>query len=136
MPPKISRTTQAQIDSWTGDEPEKRKRPGRPKKGEKAPVKRVGRPNGQRAAQLELQEYMYSHKDRVKVVEELFNAALDREHKNQAICLKILADRMMPVSGFEKVAGKNAIQININSLETPQIKGETFDQIEEVVKEA
>ena len=137
MLPKPSRKTQDQIDSWTGDGPEKKKRPGRPKKGEKAPVKRVGRPPGQRAAQLELQEYMYSHKSKKQVVEKLFSAALDDEHKNQGIAWKLLSDRMLPVSGFEKLAGKSAIQININTLETPQvIKGETFEQTEEDAEEA
>jgi len=137
MLPKPSRKTQAQIDSWTGDDPEKKKRPGRTKKGEKAPVKRVGRPPGQRAAQLELQEYMYSHKSKKQVVEKLFSAALDDEHKNQGIAWKLLSDRMLPVSGFEKLAGKSAIQININTLETPQvIKGETFEQTEEDAEEA
>tara|TARA_R110002074_G_scaffold342995_1_gene513499 strand:+ start:140 stop:553 length:414 start_codon:yes stop_codon:yes gene_type:complete len=134
---KPSRKTQAQIDTWASGEPEKKKRPGRSKKGEKAPVKRVGRPPGQRAAQLELQEYMYSHKSKKQVVEKLFSAALDDEHKNQGIAWKLLSDRMLPVSGFEKLAGKSAIQININTLETPQvIKGETFEQTEEDAEEA
>ena len=134
---KPSRKTQAQIDTWASDEPEKKKRPGRSKKGEKAPVKRVGRPPGQRAAQLELQEYMYSHKSKKQVVEKLFSAALDDKHKNQGIAWKLLSDRMLPVSGFEKLAGKSAIQININTLETPQvIKGETFEQTEEDAEEA
>ena len=140
MLPKPSRKTQAQIDSWTEEsssdgEPKKKKRVGRPKRGEKAPVKRVGRPPGQRAAQLELQEYMYSHKSKKQVVEKLFHAALDDDHKNQGIAWKLLADRMLPVSGFEKLGGKSAIQININTLETPQvIEGETFEQTEEDVE--
>ena len=133
----MSRKTQAQIDTWASDEPEKKKASGRTKRGEKAPVKRVGRPPGQRAAQLELQEYMYSHKSKKQVVEKLFSAALDDEHKNQGIAWKLLSDRMLPVSGFEKLAGKSAIQININTLETPQvIKGETFEQTEEDAEEA
>ena len=141
MLPKPSRKTQAQIDSWaeesSPDEPKKKKASGRTKRGEKAPVKRVGRPPGQRAAQLELQEYMYSHKSKKQVVEKLFSAALDDEHKNQGIAWKLLSDRMLPVSGFEKLAGKSAIQININTLETPQvIKGETFEQTEEDAEEA
>ena len=137
MLPKPSRKTQAQIDTWTADEPEKKKGPGRPRKGEKAAVKRIGRPPGQRAAQLELQEYMYSHKSKKKVVEKLFEAALDDEHKNQGIAWKLLADRMLPVSGFEKLGGKSAIQININTLSAPQvIEGETFEQAQENVEEA
>jgi len=134
---KPSRKTQAQIDSWAADAPKKEKSGGRTKRGEKAPVKRVGRPPGQRAAQLELQEYMYSHKNKKKVVEKLFAAALDDDHKNQGIAWKLLSDRMLPISGFEKLGGKSAIQININTLETPQvIAGETIEQAQEDVETA
>lgn len=43
--------------------------------------------------------------------------ALDDEHKNQGVALKILADRLMPVSGFEKLRGNQAISININTID-------------------
>ena len=70
---QIDPETQRQIDSWTKPEIPKAKRPGRPKKGEVRPVKRMGRPPGQRASQLELQEYLYSHPDKLKAVEMLFS---------------------------------------------------------------
>ncbi|MBA60770.1 MAG: hypothetical protein CMJ76_00205 [Planctomycetaceae bacterium] len=131
---KIDPDTQAQIDSWEKPIP-KGKGPGHPKMREKRPVKRVGRPPGQRAAQLELQEFMYKHPKKVEVVKRLFDGALDNDHKNQAAFMKILMDRMLPVSGFEKMGGKSAIQININTLdvanESNVIEGEAIAEVEE-----
>ena len=43
-----------------------------------------GRPPGIRAAQLELQEKLYNHPDNHKVIETIYRAALDDNHKNQA----------------------------------------------------
>ena len=119
---KIDPDTQAQIDSWEKPIP-KGKGPGHPKMREKRPVKRVGRPPGQRAAQLELQEFMYKHPKKLEVVKKLFDGALDDDHKNQAAFMKIVMDRMLPVSGFEKMGGKSAIQININTLDVGYVCG-------------
>ena len=125
--------TKAQIDSWTEPQPQKGKKAGRPRLREKRPTVRVGRPAGQRASQLELQEFMYSHPKKKKVVEEMMRAALDPEHKNQGIAWKLLMDRMLPISGFEKLAGKSAIQIIINTLDSSavEIEGETIESVEE-----
>ena len=130
---KIDPDTQAQIDSWEKPIP-KGKGPGHPKMREKRPVKRVGRPPGQRAAQLELQEFMYTHPKKLEVVKKLFDGALDDDHKNQAAFMKIVMDRMLPVSGFEKMGGKSAIQININTLDVGNdsnvIEGEAVAEVE------
>lgn len=130
---KIDPDTQAQIDSWEKPIP-KGKGPGHPKMREKRPVKRVGRPPGQRAAQLELQEFMYKHPKKLEVVKKLFDGALDDDHKNQAAFMKIVMDRMLPVSGFEKMGGKSAIQININTLDVGNdsnvIEGEAVAEVE------
>ena len=129
----IDPDTQAQIDSWEKPIP-KGKGPGHPKMREKRPVKRVGRPPGQRAAQLELQEFMYKHPKKLEVVKKLFDGALDDDHKNQAAFMKIVMDRMLPVSGFEKMGGKSAIQININTLDVGNdsnvIEGEAVAEVE------
>ena len=130
---KIDPDTQAQIDSWEKPIP-KGKGPGHPRMREKRPVKRVGRPPGQRAAQLELQEFMYKHPKKLEVVKKLFDGALDDDHKNQAAFMKIVMDRMLPVSGFEKMGGKSAIQININTLDVGNdsnvIEGEAVAEVE------
>ena len=65
-----------------------------------------------RAIQLELQEELYSHPDNQKVVDMIYAAALDNNQKNQAACMKLLMDRMLPIS----VCNKNAdIRENITT---------------------
>ena len=67
----------------------------------KTPVKR-GRPAGMRARQLELKQTLLEHPDVPKVLEKVVSAALDDEHKNQAVAQKILMDRILPKSTFEQ----------------------------------
>ena len=75
-----------------------------------------------------------------KVLESIFDAALDNDHKNQAAAWKLVMDRILPTAVFEKDvvkgAGKSAIQINITGVggETTVvsnnediIEGETID---------
>ena len=130
--------------------PPKRRR-GRPPKSEvakKTAGKRnaVGRPKGDAAIINEYKARMLASPKSVKVLESIFDAALDPEHKNQASAWKLLMDRMLPVSAFEKeVQGsnqKNAIQINISGVggdvsigDTPETpKEQPIDaQFEEVV---
>lgn len=62
-----------------------------------------------------------------KVLEAIFDAALDDEHKNQAAAWKIIMDRIAPVSGFDKsIAGSQGAQININitGLDQPKVNTE------------
>ncbi len=73
-----------------------------------------------------------------KVLETIFDAALDNDHKNQAAAWKLVMDRILPVGAFEKDvvkdAGRNAIQINISGvgaaeITTPDIiEGEVVDE--------
>jgi hypothetical protein len=51
----------------------------------------------------------------------IFEAALDDDHKNQAVAWKILMDRLLPVSACEKQQGRSSIEINITGLETPKV---------------
>lgn len=80
----------------------------------------VGRPKGDAAIINEYKARMLASPKSAKVLESIFDAALDNEHKNQASAWKLLMDRMLPVSAFEKeVQGgnsKNAIQINISGV--------------------
>ena len=83
-------------------------------------IKKRGRPEGMRAAQLDIQRRLIEHPDRAKVVEAVYRAALDDEHKNQAVAMKILMDRMLPISVCDKNADiREKITININSVEIP-----------------
>ena len=52
-----------------------------------------------------------------KLVEKMFDMAFDDEHRNQAVAMKLLADRLMPVAGFTADGKANAaVSINITGL--------------------
>jgi hypothetical protein len=57
-----------------------------------------------------------------KVLEAIYDAALNDEHKNQAAAWKLIVDRIVPVSAFEasKQGGQTpSISINISGLSSP-----------------
>ena len=60
-----------------------------------------------------------------KVLDTIFDAALDHDHKNQAAAWKLVMDRILPVAAFEKDivkdGGRNAIQINISGVGTVDV---------------
>jgi hypothetical protein len=83
-------------------------------------IKKRGRPAGIRAAQLELQQKLFEHPDNNKVIEAVYRAALDDDHRHQAAAQKLLMDRMLPISVCDKDADvRQAIEITINSVPTP-----------------
>ena len=83
-------------------------------------LKKRGRPPGIRAAQLELQEKLYNHPDNHKLIETVYPAALDDNHKNQAAAQKLLMYRVLPISVCDKNADiRKKITINISSAEIP-----------------
>ena len=95
----------------------------------KTPVKR-GRPAGMRARQLELKQTLLEHPDVPKVIETVIRTALDDSHKNQTAAQKILMDRMLPISAFEKaVDSREKINIVINTIrpEKEAIEGEVIE---------
>ena len=53
-----------------------------------------------------------------KVLDSIFDAALNDEHKNQAAAWKLVMDRMLPLSYFEKDAasGRSSVNITISGL--------------------
>ena len=67
----------------------------------KTPIKR-GRPAGMRARQLELKQTLLEHPDVPTVIETVVRTALDDNHKNQTAAQKILMDRILPISTFDK----------------------------------
>lgn len=118
---------------------------GRPKKTDVAANKRGnrgvrGRPKGDAAIMNEYKARMLTSPKSEKVLETIFNAALDDDHKHQAAAWKLIVDRVIPVGMFEKdvmqSSGKNAIQINISGIgggsvdivpESDPIEGEIID---------
>ena len=95
----------------------------------KTSVKR-GRPAGMRARQLELKQTLLEHPDVPMVIETVIRTALDDSHKNQTAAQKILMDRMLPISTFEKSTdSREKINIVINTIrpEKEAIKGEVIE---------
>ena len=96
----------------------------------KTPVKR-GRPAGMRTRQLELKQTLLEHPDVPKVIETVIRTALDDNHKNQTAAQKILMDRMLPISTFEKaVDSREKINIVIHTLRSDSgtVQGEVIDE--------
>ena len=82
----------------------------------KTPVK-PGRPAGMRARQLELKQTLLEHPDIPKVLEKVVSTALGDEHKNQAVAQKILMDRIVPISTFDKGTNfRERINITISTI--------------------
>lgn len=106
-------------DSPSGDKGVAPRRRGRPPKPEKRPR---GRPKGEGTIMKEYRARMLNSPRSAKVLDSIFQAALDDDHKNQAAAWKIIVDRIVPVSGFEKEAGalrSSAIQVNISTAGGP-----------------
>lgn len=105
-------------------QPVKRRR-GRPPKSAVAAKKRGnrglrGRPKGDAAVINEYKARMLASPKSVKVLEKIFDAALNDEHKHQSAAWKLIVDRIVPTASFEqdvvKGSGKNSIQINITGV--------------------
>ena len=114
--------------------PKRRGRP--PKKAIQAKKKpgKVGRPAGDAAAIAEYKARLLASPKSRKVLDSILNAALDDDHKNQAAAWKLLVDRLMPLSYFDKDkmgGGKSSVNITITGVggETTII-GEKEDAIE------
>ena len=113
--------------------PAPKKKRGRPSKKLVESKKRgsrgvMGRPKGDAAIMNEYKARMLASPKSAQVLETIFNAALDDDHKNQAAAWKIVVDRMVPVSMFEKDVvkggGRNAITVNITGVGSTSIQNE------------
>ena len=102
------------------------KRRGRPRKSDVVSRKKGatglsrGRPKGDAAIINEYKSRMLTSPKSRKVLESIFDAALNDDHKHQSAAWKLIVDRIVPVGAFEKDvvkgAGKSAIQINITGV--------------------
>ena len=98
----------------------KPKRRGRPPKSEIVSRKRGevgtrGRPKGDAAIINEYKSRMLTSPKSARVLESIFDAALNDDHKNQAAAWKLVMDRVLPASYFEKdTAGGSKGGINIS----------------------
>jgi len=78
-----------------------------------------GRPPGDASIINEYKARMLASPKSQKVLDSIMDAALNDEHKNQAAAWKLLMDRMLPVSYFEKDknnTGRSAVSITITGV--------------------
>lgn len=121
-----------------------KKRRGRPPKSAVEAKKKgnrpVGRPKGDAAVINEMKARLLASPKSRKVLDSIVNAALDDEHKNQSAAWKLLMDRMLPVSYFEKEKENGArpsVNITISGIgaEPTTISAEPEQPIEAEFKE-
>jgi hypothetical protein len=99
---------------------------GRPPKQDIVAIKEnrtIGRPKGDAAIINEYKLRMLNSPKSAKVLEAIYDAALNDEHKNQAAAWKLIVDRIVPVSVFEAQKQGNTIpqiSINISGLNEPR----------------
>ena len=113
---------------------EKPKR-GRPKKSKVTALKKgnrgkVGRPKGDASAIEEYKARMLASPKSREVMDSIFNAALDDDHKNQSAAWKLIVDRILPISSFDKdkLGGKPTVNITISGvMDAPAIEGEVIE---------
>jgi hypothetical protein len=109
---------------------------GRPPKSDLKEIKEsrsVGRPKGDAAIINEYKLRMLNSPKSAKVLEAIYDAALNDEHKNQAAAWKLIVDRIVPVSAFEATktgGGTPQISINISSVGAPTVQ--TTDDVIDV----
>ena len=120
-----------------------KKTKGRPRKGEVVAQKKgnrgqVGRPKGDAAVINEYKARMLASPKSRKVLDSIFDAALNDEHKNQAAAWKLVMDRILPVAAFEKDivkgSGKNSISINITGVGATSITSTSNDDEEDYIE--
>jgi len=100
------------------------KKIGRPRKQDVESKKlsnrgKVGRPKGDAAIINEYKARMLASPKSRKVLDSILDAALNDDHKNQAAAWKLLMDRMLPVSYFEKdnaSGGRPSVSITISGI--------------------
>lgn len=133
-------TTQKSSEEEQNTSPVKRKR-GRPSKAELAkhgagskPGK-PGRPKGDAAIINDYKRRMLASPKSAAVLQTIWDAALNDEHKHQAAAWKIVADRILPAAAFDrdvkKAGGGNKIEISISGVPGVQINGTENDEVED-----
>ena len=87
----------------------------------------------QRARLQELKAEFLTHPKLESYVSKLFDIALDDEHNNQSMALKLIADRVLPNQAFAHSSkGNNAVQINISGLTVESVEEkEVTDVVDE-----
>jgi hypothetical protein len=110
-----------------------KRKAGRPKKGEVVAKKSknrgtLGRPAGDKAIMDEYKARMLASPKSSRVLEKVFEIALNDEHSGQMAAMKLVLDRIVPASAFDTAKGSNGsapqISINITGLTSPAVQAE------------
>jgi hypothetical protein len=117
----------SKLSSSTNEFQIKRKR-GRPRKTDLAETAGLTR-REQSAIMREYRSRMLASPKSEKVLQKIMDAALDDDHKAQAVAWKIIADRLLPLSGFaEESNSRPSIQVNISTVgDSVNVGGTTID---------
>ena len=114
----------------TKEQPKKRGRPPKATTDLKKVGNRgkVGRPKGDAGIINEYKARMLASPKSKKVLEAIFDAALDDNHKAQSAAWKLIMDRIAPTAAFEKDVikdgGRSAIQINITGVGATEVSSD------------
>ncbi len=105
-----------------------KRKPGRPRKTDLAETGGLTR-RQQSAIMSEYRSRMLASPKSEKVLQKIMDAALDDDHKAQAVAWKIIADRLLPLSGFsEESNSRPSIQVNISTVgDAINVGGSTID---------
>jgi hypothetical protein len=110
-----------------------KRKAGRPRKSELTAKKKGGRelrgrPKGDSAILAEYRSRMLASPKSAKVLEKVFEIALNDEHAGQMAAMKLVLDRIVPASAFDTAKGNNGgspqISINITGLSSPSVQTE------------
>lgn len=110
-----------------------KRKAGRPKKGEIVAKKKGnrelrGRPAGDKAIMDEYKARMLASPKSARVLEKVFEVALEDGHPGQMAAMKLVMDRIVPASSFDVAKGANggvpSISINISGLTAPTVEAE------------
>lgn len=79
--------------------------------------KKVGRPKGEKAILDDYKARMLNSPKSKHVLTKILDAALDDDHKHQAVAWKLVIDRIAPASSFTEIPeGQSGIAITINTV--------------------
>ena len=81
--------------------------------------RKAGRPKGDAAIINEYKARMLASPKSRRVLNTIFDAALDHDHKNQAAAWKLVMDRILPVAAFEKDVIQSSGTVSYTHLTLP-----------------
>jgi len=77
----------------------------------------------------ELKAEMLTHKNVGKFIEKIFDVAMDDDHNGQTAAMKLIADRILPTSGFASEDKRSTgVQINITGLQIEKVEEKEVSQ--------